>query len=226
MPPYNTAPWVPSQGLIKGFPAYSFGSNPGRNTGPAKMFVSSIAVAANVVTLGVQLLTGNIPAVGDLVTTLNLPVPAANVSSVALTGVSITPSTGIGTITYPATTANLSSIPASGQVMSTPSEVGDAAVIGPGLQFAVPTGYSVPGAYGFSWAYTFPSQPATGSIQLEGAINDNPPEYALIGTAQTTLTGYNTIVSQVPNLVRFLRLNLTALTGGTNPTVIGKLLLS
>jgi hypothetical protein len=190
------------------------------------MFVTSIAVAANVVTLGVQLLTGNTPAVGDLVSTINLPIPAANVTNVALSAVSITPATGAGTISYAATTGNVSTSSASGQVISLPSEVGDAATVTAGQQFAVPTSYSVGGQYGLTWAYTFPSQPASASIQLEGAISDTNPEYAIIGTAQTAVTGYNTIIAQVPNLVRFVRLNLTALTGGSSPTVIGKLLLS
>jgi hypothetical protein len=66
------------------------------------------------------------------------------------------------------------------------------------------------GGYGFTLAWL--STAATIALQLEGAIDDIDAQYQIIGTSQTTLSG--SVVAQVPNNVRFVRVNTTAFTGG------------
>ena len=79
--------------------------------------------------------------------------------------------------------------------------------------------------YGLTWSYSCPSAPASISIQLEAAINDNDAEYAIVGTASTVVGGATTI-GTVPELCRFARLNVTATAGGVSPTIIAKMLQS
>lgn len=223
MPPYITAPpqITPRRGFTGGLPAYSAGSF-AFGQSPTKMYVTSVAVATNVVTLGVKLIEGNIPAVGNLITVTGTVVaaPAVNVTRVALASVTITPSTGVGTVTYAATTANLATTPDGGMAIVDVAEVGDTLAVQKYQQIAL----DPVGGYGISYSWSCPSAPATIALQLEAAINDTDAEYAIVGTSNTTTSG--SIITQVPNLCRFVRINVTATTGGASPTIIAKLLQS
>jgi hypothetical protein len=225
MPPYITDPNTPRRTLLEGVPGYSAGSY-AYGQAPSRFYVSSVAVAANVVTLGVKIVEGNIPIVGNLITVRGTFVggAAVNVTGVALTGVSIVASTGVGTVTYTATTANLAQTPDGGQATVPVAEVADSLAVQKYQQLGVPyanpelvTGRVV------TWSWNTPSAPATIAIQLEGAINDVDSEYAIIGTSQTTTSG--TIIGNVPIGVRFLRANVTATTGGSSPSLISKVLI-
>jgi hypothetical protein len=209
MPPYMTQPpqLQPRRGITAGLPAYSWGSFP-LGQQPARMYITSVAIASNVVTLGVKMVEGNIPAVGANVTVTGTVAggAAVNVASAALTAVTITPATGVGTITYAATAANLSTTADGGQVLQIMSDVGETTSVAKGQQFSIDPA----GGYGFTLAWL--STAATIALQLEGAIDDIDAQYQIIGTSQTTLSG--SVVAQVPNNVRFVRVNTTAFTGG------------
>lgn len=223
MPPFITAPpqITPRRGFTGGLPAYSAGSF-AFGQAPTKFYVTSVAVATNVVTLGVKLIEGNIPAVGSLITVVGTVVgtAAVNVTNVALASVTITPSTGLGTVTYAATAANLTTTNDGGMAIVSVPEVGDTLAVQKYQQIAL----DPVGGYGITWQWSCPSAPATIALQLEGAINDTDAEYAIIGTSQTTTSG--SIITSVPELVRFVRINCTATTGGSSPTLIAKLLQS
>jgi hypothetical protein len=75
------------------------------------MLVSNVALTSNVATLTVTIVEGNLPAVGSNIT-VNGTVTASgafNVTLVALTAVSISASTGQGTVSFALTHANVSS---------------------------------------------------------------------------------------------------------------------
>lgn len=209
MPPYQTLPPVvsPRRGITAGLPSYSWGSFP-LGQQPCHMWVTSVAVAANVVTLGVRIAEGNIPAVGNLVTVQGTVAGGApvNVTNIALTAVTIVAATGVGTVTYPATTGNLLTTPDGGSAYIAAADVGEVTSAAKGQQFALDPA----GGYGltFVWACTA----ATVALQLEGAIDDVDAQYLIIGTSQTTLTG--SVIATVPQDVRFVRVNITAFTGG------------
>jgi hypothetical protein len=212
MPPYMTQPPAlqPRRGITAGLPAYSWGSFP-LGQQPARMYVTSVAVASNVVTLGVKMVEGNIPAVGALATVVGTVAGGSpvNVTNVAIASITLN-AQGVGTITYPATTGNLSTTADGGQVIFNPTDVGETTVAAKGLQFALDPA----GGYGLTLAWT--STAATIALQLEGAIDDVDAQYAIIGTSQATLTG--SVIAQVPNNVRFVRVNTTAFTGGPGTT--------
>jgi hypothetical protein len=225
MPPYITDPSASRRTLLEGIPGYSAGSF-ALGQAPTRMYVTTVAVAANVVTLGVKVVEGNIPAVGSLITVRGTVVGGApvNVTNVALASVTITASTGAGTVTYAATTPNITTTADGGQATVTVPEVGDALAVQKYQQLGVPyanpelvTGRVV------TWSWSTPSAPASIALQLEGAINDVDTEYVIIGISQTTLLG--TIIGNVPIGVRFLRINVTATAGGASPTLVAKLLI-
>src|SRR6516162_4786370 len=212
MPAYITAsPQVsPRRGITAGLPAYSAGSFPvGQQL--ARMYVTSVAVNANVATVGVKMVEGNVPAVGALATVTGTVAGGSpvNVTNVGITAISLN-TQGVGTITYPATTGNLATTPDGGQVLFNPTDVGETTVAAKGLQFALDPA----GGYGLTLVWL--STAATIALQLEGAIDDVDAQYAIIGASQATLTG--SVIAQVPNNVRFVRVNTTAFTGGPGTT--------
>ena len=227
-PAYRTQPDptnTPVQMLIPGQPAYAFGSkNTSRPT--VKMSVTSVAVLTNVVTLGVTLMEGYIPAVGDLITVVNTTTDsgAANVANVALASVTITALTGKGTVTYPATAGDQPTAADTGMAYVAVPEVPEALSAIKSRAFAIQN--TIGRGYGITWAYDCPSSPSSIAIQLEGAVNDVDGEYTLIGASKTTTSGWVETIAQLPNLVNFVRLNVTATNGGTVPTIIGKILLA
>lgn len=223
MTAYDNTPNSKVEMLIPGRPSYAYGS---RAPGPTcRMIIDHDSVTTNVVTLAVTIVEGNIPLVGDLIyvyATANSAGALNETTGIAISGVNITASTGKGTITYPLTTGNQANTPDVGYALSTPQELSEALVVGKSRALAIQN--TIGRGYGITWAYTLPSAPSTIAIQLEGAINDNDAEYTIIGSSQTTTTGYNTIIATVPELVNFVRLHVTGTTGGSSPTIIGKIL--
>jgi hypothetical protein len=225
MPPFIVDPTQPRRGFTAGLPGYSAGSYAfGQQA--CRMYVTSVAIAANVVTLGVKIIEGNIPVLSTLVNFLAtvrgtvVGGPTVNVTNIARTNVTITPSTGIGTITYPATAGNLATTTDGGQVLVPVPEVAELLAVQKYQQFVL----EPMGGYGLTLGWTTPSAPATLALQMEGGVNDTDAEYAIIGSSQTTLFG--TLIATVPQLVRFVRVNVTGFTGGVSPSLIAKLLQS
>ncbi|MBA0089152.1 MAG: hypothetical protein HRJ53_29530 [Acidobacteria bacterium Pan2503] len=171
------------------------------------MYITGLSLTTNVATANVILVEGIVPAVGAILNVRGTVTSGGvfNVSNVALASVVLN-AQGVGTITFPLTNANVPTTTDGGQVFFSPVDVGETTAIAKGLQFAL----APDGGYGLTlvWACTA----ATVALQLEGAIDDVDAQYAIIGTSQTTLTG--SVVASTPQLVRFVRVNTTAFTGG------------
>jgi hypothetical protein len=211
---------TPIPKLNPGIPAYSIGSR--NNTVPTcRMQVTKSAVSSNTVTLTVQMLEGNIPAVNATAYVTGTQNDSGNLNStsgVTLTAVSISTTTGQGTIQYTATASNLSATADTGLVIVPNAEVAEVLTTTyKGQQFAV-SGNAI------SWAYTCPSAPSVIAIQLEGAIDDNDSEYTIIGSSETTTSGYNEFFATLPEFVRFVRIHVTNSSGGSSPTLIAKIM--
>lgn len=220
MPPYITAPpsITPRRGFTGGLPAYSAGSF-AVGQSPGKFYVQNVTASGATVTLGVKWMEGNIPAVGSLVTVQGTVVGGAlvNVTNVALSAVSITPATGLGTLQYASTAPLLAQTNDGGMGIVSVPEVGETNAVQKWMQIALdPVG-------GYGLTMTWISTAATVALQLEAAIDDVDAQYTIVGVSQTTLTG--TVINQVPNLCRFVRVNQTGFTGGPG-TLIAKILQS
>src|SRR5712692_987365 len=140
MPLWTNRPDLPIQSMTPGVPVYSAGS---RASDPnTRMAITKSAVSGNVVTLTVQIIEGPVPASGSTayITGTQNNAGALNFpNGVALTGVSISSSTGAGTITYADTTGDLAATADSGIVIVTVPEVSEALVTNQAYRaFAVP----------------------------------------------------------------------------------------
>jgi hypothetical protein len=171
------------------------------------MYITGLSLTTNVATANVILVEGNVPAVGAILNVRGTVTSGGvfNVSNVALASVVLN-AQGVGTITFPLTNANVPTTTDGGQVFFNPVDVGETTAVAKGLQFAL----APDGGYGLTlvWACTA----ATVALQLEGAVDDVDAQYAIIGSSQATLTG--SVVASAPQLVRFVRVNTTAFTGG------------
>ncbi|MGC2632574.1 MAG: hypothetical protein WA215_00025 [Candidatus Cybelea sp.] len=226
---------MPTYGLVEGLPCYSAGTAP--VGGNALMFVLDIAVASDVVTLTVLMQQGNIPAVGDLVSVQGIPVAPANVTNAAITGVSITASTGQGTITYAATTPDLAKVSMGGQAISIPQPIPEA-LTGDGdgqafQAFAVPR--NVPALIEgrpISLNVQYPTAPGTIACSLQGAINNvdgefaDLPNYADVSDQPFAIVAGGTYFYSFPNIYNFVRFKDASTNGeASDTTVIAKILI-
>lgn len=214
MPSYSASPFaaLPLK-LIPGQPAYLFGSWPS-DIAPTRLAVTSVAVASDVCTLGVTVTEGNIPAVGSLITVSGTATSsgAANVTNVALTGVSITALTGAGTVTFALTASNVSTTADGGVALIPQPEVGDTVANGTsvaaGLPYATPWN-TTSGAVQIECEVSFPTLPTACVVVLQGAAVNLNSQYQTIISNVVTVSGgtatYGTLqVSGKYNFVRYL----------------------
>lgn len=218
--------------LVVGVPAYSAGS---LRPGPTARFkITQSAVAANVVTLTGAIVEGNIPTVGDLIYVHGTTRGAGALNTsvgIAITGVTINATTGIGTITYPVTTGNLGTLADPGDASIVPGETAEASV--PNQSY---TAFALPhdtNNRSISISVAYPSAPGAIKFSLQAAIRNVDAEYVEIikdETAAGTYSDSGAPGSQSnqlwPGAWNFVRYKDTGSSGGSSPTVIAKILLS
>jgi hypothetical protein len=234
MPVWSNNPSSIIPMLTPGVPGYSAGSK-NQNLPDARLKVSTSQVTSNVVTLGVKVVEGYIPAVGSTAYVSGTSRDSGNLNKpngVALTAVTIDSVTGIGTISYAATAADLVTGADFGDAVVTIPEVAETLVPNQAYQaFAIqkPVPRLAPEA-SITLNVKFPSAPASASWQVQGAINNVDAEYVDIfaGTAAGTFSdsgapaGLSSTVQFWPGTFRFIRFKDTGSSGGTSPTVIAK----
>lgn len=226
MPAFVDNPFQTIQLVQKGVPAYLLGSY---NTKQAntRMLISNVALTSNVATLTVQIIEGEIPVVGSLVSVQQTQSTSGtfNVNRVAIASVTIVAATGAGTITFPLTHANITSAADTGMAIAEVPEVGEAIVAGasspcciqcpPGLdQFTVAT------------AVTFTTLPTAATIKLQRAIRCVNSEFTDIGNAAViAATAFTTgpVAQFTLEKGYFYRFNLSGLTLGSGAGIVAKL---
>lgn len=207
--------------LLPGIVGYSFGSF-NSDLPTTRMQVTNVALTSNVATLGVQMVEGNIPAVGSLISVRGTQKAggAFNVSNIALTGVSIVALTGIGTVTFALTHADVTSTPDAGAADVPVPEVAEAMANSTGLQLTMQSASGLPNnSRDVEWTILTPSAPASFSAALQVADTDAEADYSTIDTS--TAVGSRQVAGVRAN---FIRIKLSSVVGGTLPTVIGKVL--
>jgi hypothetical protein len=245
MPAYSKAAGHKVIALVQGFPAYLFGgwgpSSPaggGLIVAPTRFLISQVQIATNVATITGTVIEGNIPTVpaanqpASLISITQTQTGGGefNVTAVAITAVSINASTGIGTITFPLTGSNIGPVADAGIAIIAQPEYGDALVNGASIPCTMPVqDPKTDSARTVSVVCSFPSLPTAATVNLQWAIMDIDSEYENFGTtAVATVAGGAVTVGPglqfSLNMSRFYRLNATGVSGGTNPTIIGKIL--
>lgn len=226
MPAYTSLPGAKIGLLTSGLPAYCFGGF-ADNVSPTRMTVSNVALTTNVATLTVQVIEGNIPAVGSLVTVTGTQSTSGlfNVSQVALTGVTIDATSGAGTITFALTHANVGTAPNSGLAVVQTPETSEAIANGSSVAWSAPFQPSqLNQGRSIKAVVSFPTIPTTGTVTLQEAIVNQDSEFSGIATVASVaggvVTGGTADVTGTPG--RFYRLNYASLAG--SGLIIGKLL--
>jgi hypothetical protein len=225
MTAYNKSPFAPQPKLLyAGVPEYLFGSWP-QDKSPTQMYVTSVAVASDVATLGVTVFGGDPPAVGSLISVQGTQSAGGefNVTNVALTGVTLN-SAGVGTVTFALTAANL----------ATTADAGVAIVPQPVTMEAIAAQASIPVAmsnnsFGGDLDRTVTAQaifgtlPTAVTVSLQGAMFNEDSAYETVGTVATvagsavTANGLTVIAKY-----QFYRVLISGLTGtGTIAVPIG-----
>jgi hypothetical protein len=229
MPAYSGSPFAPSPVLlVSDHPQFLYGGF-ADNVSPTKMSISTVAVASNVVTLGVQVVSGNIPAVGSLISVQGTTSDSgtANVTNVAIASVSISASTGAGTLTYDATASNQSTTADSGLAIVPQPITYDTLANGSSISAATPNNDPLTdGARTLQAQVFFGSLPTTATVILEGSAINQDSAYSSLGTVATVVGGAVT-QSQAQfqlTMSRFLRFNVSGVTGGSSPTIAALLL--
>jgi hypothetical protein len=221
MPSFNASPFAAiPQKLIPGQVAYLLGSWPS-DVAPTRLAVSSVAVATDVCTLGVTVTEGNIPSVGSLITVQGTATQsgAANVTNVALTGVTINATTGVGTVTFALTASDVSTTADGGVAYVPQPELGETVANG----YSVPVGlpYTVPqdagqGLEAIGCEVNFPTLPTACVVSLQGAQTNTPSTQwqtviANVVTVSAGSAAYGT--TQVTGKWGFLRYAITGTSG-------------
>lgn len=225
MPAYSSSPFAPTPILaLPGNPAYVFGSFNDR-VAPSKLQVTNVALTANVATLTVQLLEGNIPAVGSLISVQGTQSTAGlfNVTNVALASVTINATSGAGTLTFALTHANVASAADSGFAIVPAPYVGET-ITPPEASVVVALPPAEKALVGISAECTWSAAPSAAVVNLQVA-DANPQLDASFVTVDTlTFTGtQQTLRSDQAGLTaNYARLQVPSHTG--SETLVGKIL--
>lgn len=227
MPAYQNTPFGPKLLAQKGIPAYLFGTYDTR-IGDSKLYVTNSALTSNVATVTVQQLSGPLPLVGSLISIINSTngSGALNVSRAVITATTVSALTGAGTISFALTNANIATAADTGTVEIEPAEIPEALANGKSIACAVArTNSATDTTENITATVSFPSLPTTATVSLQGAIKDIDSEYVTLGTVGTVAGGAATATSLgFIGKYTFYRLLVASVTGGTSPSVIGKLI--
>jgi hypothetical protein len=228
MPAYVASPFKPPvQLLVAGTPSYVFGGYDDRSS-PTFGYIISDSASSTTGTVTFQVVSGPIPVVGDNVTVRGAANSANfNTSGTVLTVTAEADSAGIQngvvTITYTISSTTQATLADGGQVECTRVEVGEALVNGASVPVAAPYNNSqTDSKKTISVNVSFPSAPSTVIVTLQGANFDKDSEYADITTVYNSSTATSG-TAEVESNYRFYRLKVTAASGGTSPTIIGKI---
>jgi hypothetical protein len=241
MPTMNTSGFATlPEVVLPGKPAYLYGSMPW-DTQDTLFQVTSVASTTTVATVTGYIRAGNIPAIGNLVSIAGTQAGSGqfNVSSVPLTGVSISATTGVGTLTFALSGTAVTSVADAGQAIVPIAEVAETLAANTSVPIYIPSQEpNDMGEKSITAAITFPTMPTAATVKLYSAINlpKNLPgsagsEWTLAGTVATVaasaqtagpLTTFDTSASAVNLAGRFFCLQVTGITG--SGTIIGKII--
>lgn len=239
MPNYSASAFAPlPEVAIPSKPSYFFGS---LNTSADDTYlrVTNVALATNVATVTATIYRGNIPVVGQVITIKGTASNsgAFNVTA-TLTGVSVVAATGVATLTFALTHADVASTADAGMAIIPIQEVAEVLANGTSVAIYVPSNELRDlGQKNITVATTFPSLPTGATVTLYSAIANNPqagdPEWTQMGVVATVAAGAVTvpanastnggIITFTTPSGRFFRVVVTGVSGGTNPSIICKM---
>lgn len=226
MPAFQLSPIGKTvQQAVPGLPAYCYGSL-NRLVAPTRMNITNVALTTNVATLGVTVIEGNLPVVGQLVSVAGCSNSVFNTTTpLAITAVSFTntPEDGKGTISFAQTHADVPSAAATGAAMAPQIEVGETIANGASIEIAIPANTPVPeNGRAMLFDVYFPTLPTAVTVAVQGASIDDDNDFTTLGTIAVVSGGVlsgasNTGSNEISlyfdgvraNFIRFLTSGLT-----------------
>lgn len=221
-PAYSNNPLTAIALALPGIPVYVWGSLSDRIS-PTRMTISNVALTSNVVTLTVQVIEGNVPVAGQLITVTGTQQAsgAFNVTAVAIASVSINATSGAGTLTYALTHADVGTHSDSGLGVA-PQQITFEAVTTNenSAAVALPMAQDGKSISGFSAEIVWASGTSAGAVAVQCTDdNSNGGDWQTV----STITWPNTRYDPAGLSAQFVRLQLsTALTGSS--TIAGRIL--
>ena len=241
MPPYVAPVGINAAAApvaVSGRPAYFYGSL-AEDQQDTRAQITSVACTSNVATIGVTILQGNVPIVGNLLWVQGTATAsgAYNVSAVAIASVTaVNAALGTYTLTYACTTANLPTTADAGVALIPVQEVAE--TVAANTSVAIYTPSQEPrdsGTRTITVAVTFPTIQATtgaATVTLYTAMNNNGylpgasgSEWTSMGVVGTLAAGAATksgLVTFTTPAGRWFCLQTTSVTG-TN-SIVAKML--
>jgi hypothetical protein len=141
-------------------------------------------------------------------------------NNAAITSYSYDAATDIAIVVFAFDRDDVTEGPASGFAVIGPTERGEPLVESTGKQFAMQAFQGLASnSRDVSWVVSTPSPPSSFTAALQIADVDQDSEYTTIDTA--TAVGVREVIGVRAN---FIRIKVTAVSGGTRPTIIGKIL--
>jgi hypothetical protein len=207
---YNNAPPGRAVLIEQGWPVYLFGS---RQSTDAKLYVSSVAIASNVATIGVTSWSGPLPVVGAFASLVGSQSTGGifNVTNAVITAVTLNATnTDIVSLSFALTHANIGSAPDVGVVHVRFAAVGEAVTSAGGASIAGSVG-NVVGRNG-NWlsAQVNLQGPSSATVSLQGSNTNNDADFGdIVGVTLVSGKGG----AQVETSYEFVRFNITNVTG-------------
>lgn len=233
MPPYQTTPFKETPRLlIPGTPFYLLGSYNDR-VSPTLGYIISNSAVTTTGTVTFQIVSGNIPIVGALITVRGASNSANfNVTNGTILSVVANADTGVVTVTYAIASTTQATLADHGEVSIPQPEIGETLLNGASAPVAVSSNApQVNQGKSLTVNVSFPIAPTSTTVALQGANIDLDSEYVTIATivsaantAASFQTGQGTAgtVAGV-NLInyRFYRLLVSGTTG--SGSIVGKI---
>ncbi len=212
---------------VPGLPAYAFGSFD-YNQPPMVATITNVALTSNVATVTMTIKEGNIPNTRQLVS-VKSDNTIFNVDSSAITGVSFTAATGVGTITYAVTHADVASVAATGQASAPVAPTTDVFANGASVPICIQDNTGPEEGRTLRATIRIPSLPSAGVVKIQTCVGDPSiaSDYIDLGTVATVtgsaLTGgtsNNTVAAVFTNVnANFVRFIISGTSGGSSPTL-------
>jgi hypothetical protein len=207
MPSYNSTPGnnVPTALALEGQLNYAFGSKPQSPT--TQLQITKTAAAGGTVTLNVNVVAGNTPLVGQLITVTGTTQNSGNfnVTNVPITGVSLN-NKGVGTVTF-AGAGSVASAADAGMAY-VPAAYSFESMTAASQAFAMPrTAGPNDNAMTVNWETVYQTAPGAIQVALQVANDDTDSSYQTIDTT-TNVNGDVRFYSGVA--ARFLRFKVIA----------------
>ncbi len=215
------------QQAVPGIPAYAFGAFDYTSAGMVAT-ITNVALTSNVATVTMTIKEGNIPTTSQLIS-VKSDNTIFNVDSAAITGVSFTAATGVGTVTYAVTHANVTSVAATGTASAPVAPTTDVFANGASVPICIQDNTGPEEGRTLRATVTIPSLPTAGVVKIQTAVGDPSvaSNYVDLGTVATVtgsaLTGgtsNNTVAAVFTSVnANFVRFIISGTSGGSSPTL-------